>query len=505
MTLRSPLRRHSLFVPRQQRDPFTGPARLTPARRRRLGAVALALPPVLFLTACSSEESQPLAVKVTRTSVTSTVTATGSLQSISEQKLGFPDAGKLVELNAAVGQHVEPGQVLARLDDFEARQELGSARAQLAQEQAALARIQNSNRVAAAEEDVERAEAILEAIEERAEDDDSGSTTVELAERQLAEDQEDLEDAEEWAGCGEDDCEENAEVRAAERRVRASEAAVDQAENHGEAEQADAELAIENARRDLAEAEHEAEAARSDHPHNIDEQAAIVSQLQVEVDTALRGVENTVLRAPAAGKIASINGVVGEFVGAGSGTTALAPGGTVPLPDSGSGVSSSDDLGGEGDYGSAFIVLDNVDTFQLVAPFAEADAARLKPHQQVEVTFDAVPDLTRAGSVASIAPTGTDIQGVMSYYAVIVLNELDPRLTDGQTASAQVVVDQLDEALVVPNAAVQQSGQSGVVSVLERDGSQRQVQIELGLSGDSVTQVISGLDEGQDVIVAQDD
>ena len=182
------------------------------------------------------------------------------------------------------------------------------------------------------------------------------------------------------------------------------------------------------------------------------------------------------------------------------------PGGSVPLPNSGSGVSAGEDLGGDGDGGgAAFIVLDNADTFQLVAPFAEADAARLKPHQEVEVTFDAVPDLTRVGNVASIAPSGTDIQGVMSYYAVIVLNELDPRLADGLTASANVVVDQRENALAVPNAAIQQSGQTGVVTVLGADGSQRQVQVELGLAGDSVTQVVAGLREGDQVVVAPAD
>jgi HlyD family secretion protein len=537
MTTRSALRRHSQFVRSQQPDPIGAAARLTPARRRRLGAIALALPPVLFLTACTSEESRPLAVKVARASVTSTVTATGSLQAISEQKLGFPDSGKLVELNVAVGQQVEEGQVLARLDDFDARQLLGSARAQVAQEQAVLARIRNGNQVAAADGDVAQANEVLKATEERAGAvDDANGAAVEQAERRLELDREALESVEDRTSdeCGSDgedyredddaregdddayryrrsgrsaDCsDENAAVEEAERRVEASEAAVEQAEEAQRAEEAEQELAIENARRDLAAATNEAEAVKLDRPHNIQEQASIVSQLQVDVDTAVRGIENTVLRAPAAGRIASINGVVGEFLGAGSGTTPLAPGGSVPLPNSSSGVSAGEDLGGEGNGGgSAFIVLDNADTFQLVAPFAEADAARLKPHQEVEVTFDAVPDLTRVGNVASIAPSGTDIQGVMSYYAVIVLNELDPRLADGLTASANVVVDQRENALAVPNAAIQQSGQTGVVTVLGADGSQRQVQVELGLAGDSVTQVVAGLREGDQVVVAPAD
>jgi HlyD family secretion protein len=481
---------------------------------RRLVAVAFA--PVLLLVACTSEEAEPMTVKVTRTSVTSSVTATGKLQAITEQNLGFPEAGKLVELNVAVGQPVEPGQVLARLDDFDSRQELEAASAQLAQEQAVLARIRDDNEVNAAEDDVKRSRDVLDATEEQAEAvDHANASAVEEAERRLKLDEKILEDTKDRAR---DTCDgfalagrsrncdaAQARVEEARRQVRESKAELDQAEEKQRVEHAQQELAIENARRDLTAAKNEAEGARGERPHNIDEQAAIVSRLQVDVDTAVRHVENTVLRAPAAGKIASINGAVGEFLAGGSATTPLAPGGTVPLPDAGSSVSSGDDVGGDGDRpgNSAFIVLDDVNSFRIVAPFAETDAARVQLNQQVQVTFDALPDLARTGSVVGIAPTGTDIQGVTSYYVTIVLGELDPQLMDGQTAAVHVVVDKLDNTLVVPNAAVQQSGRTGIVTVQEADGTRRQVQVELGLSGDGLTQVVAGLHEGQQVVIDQ--
>jgi HlyD family secretion protein len=457
-------------------------------------------------------------VKVTRASVTSTVTATGSLQAISERKLGFADKGKLVELNVAVGQQVEPGQVLARIDDFEARQELESTRAQLAKERAALARIRDGNQVVAAQDDAERATAILKATKEQANViDKANASAVDQAERQLELELEILNSAEDRARPDHDQCHDTdgedraaceradqreAEVEAAQRQVRASKAALDQAKQKQRVDQAQQDLASETAQRDLSATKHAANAARTERPHNVDEQAAIVAKLEVDAGSAQRNLENTVLHAPVAGKIASINGVVGEFLTAGSATTPLAPG-NVPLPDVNTGVSTTDQSSSGTPGGPAFIVLDDVNTFQIVAPFAEADAARIKLNQPVQVTFDAVPDLTRTGRVVGIAPTGTDVQGVMSYYVAVVLDELDPRLKDGQTAAAHVVVDQLNDALVVPNAAILQSGGTGVVNVLDPSGVHRQVQVQLGLPGDSVTQVVSGLDEGQQVVVAQ--
>src|SRR5690606_4313337 len=318
---------------------------------RRLTAAAL----VLLVAGCTSAESQPLTVKVTRTSVTSTVTATGSLQAITEQHLGFPEGGRLVEVGVAVGQRVEAGQVLARLDDFAARQDLAAAEAQLAQERAALARIRGGNQVSAAEDDVERARQVLKATEERAEAvDDANASAVEQAERQLEADEEALRDTEartraDRRACSPEDREDaerddrgdeeffalsrrtardddcaaagaaEAEVERAERQVRASEAALEQAEHKRRVDRAEHDLAIANARRELQAAKNEAEGARGDRPHDIDEQEAVVAQLQVEVERSRRGVEDTVLRSPVAGTVESINGVVGEFVGGGSG------------------------------------------------------------------------------------------------------------------------------------------------------------------------------------------
>lgn len=513
--------RHRLLTAgRRQRNSSARAARLAVARPRRRVALALALPPILLLAACTTEAPAPQTVKVTRASVTSTVTATGKLQAITERKLGFADNGKLVELNVAVGQQVEPGQVLARIDDFQARQELESARAQLAKERAALARLRDGNQVVAAEDDVQHATAVLQAAKEQAQAiDKANASAVDQAEHQLQLDEEILTSAKDRARPDREQCDDTdgedraaceradqreAEVEAAERQVRASKSALDQAKQNQRVDHAQQALASENALRDLTATQHGATAARTERPHNIDEQAASVSKLEVDVGSAQRNLDNTILRAPVAGKIASINGAVGEFLAAGSGTTPLAPG-NIPLPEVDTGVSTTDKSSSDAPGGSAFIVLDDVNTFQIVAPFAEADAARINLNQPVQVTFDAVPDLVRAGRVAGIAPTGTDVQGVTSYYVTVVLNELDPRLKDGQTAAAHVVVDQRDDALVVPNAAILQSRGTGVVNVLDPGGTHRQVQVQLGLAGDSVTQVVSGLDEGQQVVIAKPD
>ena len=141
--------------------------------------------------------------------------------------------------------------------------------------------------------------------------------------------------------------------------------------------------------------------------------------------------------------------------------------------------------------------------FQVVVPFEESDAAKVAPNQRVEVSFDSIPDLTRTGTVLSVAPAGTDISGVTNYYATVLLTETDPRLRPGQTAEAGVLVNAVDNVLVVPNAAVIRQGGRTFVNVPGPDGKPMQMAFQPGMVGDDTTQVMSGLRENQEILLPQ--
>ena len=296
-------------------------------------------------------------------------------------------------------------------------------------------------------------------------------------------------------------------VAAYQRRIQDDQRQIAQSQRRADIDDAQQQVAAANARRDATAARNAAEEASTDRPHDIDEQQAEVADARNEVVKAQRELRDTTLIAPVAGTISSINGAIGEFLGSGTGTTAQAPGSLAALPDADSGTSSGDPTSSgskaQRPGGSAFIVLKNVNSFQIVVPFEESDAALVAANQRVDVSFDAVPGLIRHGTVASISPTGTQIQDVNNYYATIVLNDTDPRLRGGQTAETKVVVGGVDNVLVVPTAAIQRGGTSGVVQVLQPDGTTRRVQVQLGLIGDSTTQVLEGLSEGQQVVIAQ--
>ena len=150
------------------------------------------------------------------------------------------------------------------------------------------------------------------------------------------------------------------------------------------------------------------------------------------------------------------------------------------------------------------MVLGNISGLQVVAPFAEADAARVASNQQATVTFDAVPNLTAAAHVVAVAASASVVSNVTNYYVTLVLDQLDQRLKSGMTANANVVVSQVSDVLLLPNSAVTHVGSQSFVTLLGRDGkTQTRVQVETGVTGDNTTEIVSGLNQGDKVVLPQ--
>ena len=287
--------------------------------------------------------------------------------------------------------------------------------------------------------------------------------------------------------------------------VEAAKTTLTAAEQKKNVDAAAGQVSVETSRASVVAAQNALNSASSDRPPAIDQQLALVDGAEALVRAAQKDVDDGTLTAPADGVISAVNGVVDEYLSPASGTTALAPGSRAAIPGSASAGGATGATGGGAaptrPGGSSFLVLSNAETFQAVVPFEESDASQIAPDQQVSVTFDAIPDLTESGTVVAVAPSATAISGVISYYVTMSLDEADPRLRDGQTARAAVITAERQNVLSVPNAAVRRQGDAAIVSVVDRDGRQRVVTFQPGLVGPDRTEVLSGLSEGQRVVV----
>jgi HlyD family secretion protein len=467
------------------------------------------------LVACSSAESAPKTAAVERVSMTTGVASTGSLSAADEQNLGFAKGGQLTAVNVKVGDHVEAGQVLASIDPVPARQALDAQKAQLRAAEAQLDKVKDSPGVDDAEDSLSQAKDTLDAVIVQVDQqDDADRVAIYNAQQQVAADQNAVTSAQNaqsaaCAGGSSPDCSSaQAAYSAAVQRLVASQSALRTAQQKRELDQASGQVSIENAQQSVTIARNSVDMSKSDRPHTIDQQRALVAAARAAVAQAARDLTNTTLRAPVAGTVTALNGAVGEYVAASSGTSALAPGTDAAIPGASGSSSSSSSTGsaasGAGSSpsrpgGNQFLVLSDIDQLQVIAMFNESDAAELQDEANVEVTFDALPDLTLPGTIASVAPSGTSVSGVISYYVTVNLDKTDPRLKAGQTATVNVLSDDVEpDVLTVPSSSVRTENGVSRVTVVEGDQT-RTVTIDIGAASGGRTEIVSGLREGQRV------
>jgi HlyD family secretion protein len=105
--------------------------------------------------------------------------------------------------------------------------------------------------------------------------------------------------------------------------------------------------------------------------------------------------------------------------------------------------------------------------------------------------------------VTSVAPSGVDLSGIVSYYATVTVEGAPDRLRDGQTAEADVRVEVADNVLRVPAAAVRRSGGQPTVTITGPDGRPVSMPFLAGLVGDDYVEVRSGLTDGDKVELPQ--
>jgi RND family efflux transporter MFP subunit len=130
----------------------------------------------------------------------------------------------------------------------------------------------------------------------------------------------------------------------------------------------------------------------------------------------------------------------------------------------------------------------------------EIDIARVTVGQAANITLDALPDEEVKGRVTFISPIGTIRAGVVSYGTTITLENPVAGLRDGMTATVEVIIERRDDVLFILNKAIWGSWENPKVSVLV-DEREEEREITLGLTDGINTEVLSGLEEGEKVVV----
>jgi HlyD family secretion protein len=171
----------------------------------------------------------------------------------------------------------------------------------------------------------------------------------------------------------------------------------------------------------------------------------------------------------------------------------------------------------KGDNAGSGTTLGTIITPQQVAVMSlnEVDVAKISLGQKATLTFDAIPDLTISGKVVQIDSLGTVSQGVVNYNVKINFDTNDSRIKSGMSVSGDIITNVKQDVLIVPNSAVKTANGTSFVQMFDTplatpiagvQGSPSlsppiNQTVEIGISDDTNTEIVSGLKEGDQIVV----
>jgi HlyD family secretion protein len=136
----------------------------------------------------------------------------------------------------------------------------------------------------------------------------------------------------------------------------------------------------------------------------------------------------------------------------------------------------------------------------------EADIAHVYMSQPARIKVESFRDRLFNGKVTKIAPMGVEKDNVTTFEVRVSINNPGGELKANMTANAEILLDEHKGVLTVPESAVMYDAQKNALVEIpdksQKEGK-RKVPVKIGLSNGNVTEIISGLKEGQQVVLQQ--
>jgi multidrug efflux pump subunit AcrA (membrane-fusion protein) len=189
-----------------------------------------------------------------------------------------------------------------------------------------------------------------------------------------------------------------------------------------------------------------------------------LKQAQISHEQALNGLGNTVVEAPIKGVVSSLNVKQGQIVGSGQ---------------------------------VAATVVD-MDTVYVQISVVENVVNKIKEGQEAEISVPAAFDGYIKSTIGYISPTADSMSKL--YTVRLYMDNAEYGIRPGMTGSARLVLDSVDEAIVVKSDAVLERDGRKLVYIVENDIAVEK-EVETGLDTGEFIQIISGINQGDFIII----
>lgn len=442
-------------------------------RRYRIVILLAALAMTTGLMGCQARPSSPVAVPQTATvkrgSLVALINAAGTVVAQSQVGLTFQASGQVKEIDVQTGDHVKAGQVLTKLDTTDLELSVAQAQVSLDTAKTKLAQTQAGPKpadVASAQTDLASAYAAYQAAlaknnltdaqltVARAQLDKAAAT---VARAKAAYDWH----AHDWLDPKPENSQQKTDLDNAQSAYDLTQASYNQTAvgiNNSSFKAVAAQLAQSQYQLDNL--------SKSPTLEDLAIAQAQVKQAEAGLAQSKSQLAKAILVAPFEGTVADVYVQVGQMVGA----------------------------------STQAVMLTDLSQLNVAVTLSEVDVPKIKVGQEAQVTLDAVPGVTFSGRVDEVDLVGVTTQGVVNYPATVILSNPNDVIRPGMNASVGIVLDQRTDVVLVPNRAVRTVGRQHVATVLYQ-GQQIDVPVTIGLTGETQTEVVDGLREGDVVLI----
>ena len=400
-------------------------------------------------------------VVVERGTLQDSIEATSNLAPARERSLAFESAGRIREVFVSEGDRVTEGQPLMQLETTSLEQAVEQAALNLERAEVQLAQVQagpTDAEIAAAEASVSSAKASYAQVKD-------GTSEAQLAQLKAEMDlaAKELEQAQ-------------GNYQRAGENVRAGLQLQDAALTYEQATLA-YEIALDVDNNDLASAWSSVEQAQADL------NALLASPTEAEIEDAELTVQSAELALAKAQRWLEDATLVAPFDGV--------------VTDVGLNV-------GETASGAAVVVVADLETLEVEIALDETDIIDLSEGQAAAVDVEALDGVVIAGDVVEIAPTGKTTSGVVLYPVIVQLAEAPAAVHAGMTVDVEIITEQWEDVLFLPQRAIQLEGDAAFVMLQNGSEQYQRTPVTLGkvLSGN--VELLEGVAEGDVVGVFTD-
>ena len=388
-----------------------------------VAAVAVVAVAALYFWGTATPAPQYMTAKVERGNLRNTVTATGALQAVTTVQVGSQASGTISALYADFNSVVKKGQVVAQLDPSVAKAQVDQSRANLQQARASLQQAQAA--VANSRAGVSDAQAKALAARSTVQNSQAGVSGAEANLAVLKAQQDDaLSFLRQQEALVQSGVIAQRELDIAKTSYRTAEARYDQAVAQlNQAKLSTQSAASSGVAQSQAQVQQSQAQVQQSQAQVLQAQAQ-VAQAQAALQLAEVNLSHTTITSPIDGVVVSRDVNVGQTVAASLSAPTL------------------------------FTIANDLTRMQIIANIDQADIGLVEQAKSVKFSVDAFPGKDFDGQIQQMRLNPQNVQNVVTYNVVIDVNNPDQKLKPGMTANLIITIDERNNVLKVPNAAL---------------------------------------------------